>query len=961
MKSRSKWLKTIGIAILACASAGLPMWQPAQAQLSTATLRGFVQTPAGQGAAAVEVSATSTGSGFVYRAKSNADGSYVVNGLPAGTYEIRAGAEAAQKPQIVTLEIGETASLDLVLPAAPIEQVTIIGSVQRAGVKTSEVNTSVSPQQMLLLPQVTRNFLSFADLAPGVRVTQDPQSGYVSLQSGAQNQDNINVYIDGISQKNYVLRGGLTGQDSSRGNPFPQSALSEYKIVTQNYKAEFDQVSSAAITAATRSGTNELHGGAFVDYTGNDFVAYSPFEEKNRNNGIQRPGFDQEQYGLNLGGPIIQDRIHYFVAYEGKHIGDSREVALQHASLLPDAGIVPSLEAQQGATTDMFLEHLVFAKLDGQIAENQRLELSTKVRRERDLVPEDPTLSAPDNQKNRRNNEAHVDLKHELTLGDWLNEARVGYQDAEWNPYSSSTTPLIKYTISPNNNENNMFGVIDVGGSPDAQDRTQKGFYLQDDLSFGGIADHAFKGGFKVDFITFDLSGTAFSVPSYVELIDNVTGIPAIQPDRTINAAAPAEANFKDTMLGLYLQDDWDVTRKLQLNLGVRWDYETNMLDNDYVTPADRVNALLGLDSTRYGIAPAPGQTYEQSLAMGGIHIRDYISNGSSRKPFTGAIQPRVGFSYDVWGDKQTVFFSGYGRAYDRKVATNALDEKQKNLQPGGEIWLVKNDYKAPYTDQYGAGVRQGLGAWNTEFAYTYSYSHNQFNWFGGDRDPHGGWDDKSIIDPLFSGPKGFGTLVLGDFISEAKTQTLYFKADKPYTTASGWGMTIAYTYSDAWTTNRQWTNDIFNWTYGKPGVGWYPSVDVERHRIVATGISDRLLPLGIVLASKWTYGSGLPYQATDCTQGFDHCFYRKIDGGHFDQVDVSLSKGFGVGYGRLTVRLDILNILGDSNYGGYDGFVGGPNTHPVNVYGGDNPNFGNPAVMSGFMRTYKMGLRYDF
>ena len=249
MKSRSKWLKTIGIAILACASAGLPMWQPAQAQLSTATLRGFVQTPAGQGAAAVEVSATNTGSGFVYRAKSNADGSYVVNGLPAGTYEIRAGAEAAQKPQIVTLEIGETASLDLVLPAAPIEQVTIIGSVQRAGVKTSEVNTSVSPQQMLLLPQVTRNFLSFADLAPGVRVTQDPQSGYVSLQSGAQNQDNINVYIDGISQKNYVLRGGLTGQDSSRGNPFPQSALSEYKIVTQNYKAEFDQVSSAAITA----------------------------------------------------------------------------------------------------------------------------------------------------------------------------------------------------------------------------------------------------------------------------------------------------------------------------------------------------------------------------------------------------------------------------------------------------------------------------------------------------------------------------------------------------------------------------------------------------------------------------------------------------------------------------------------------------------------------------------------
>jgi hypothetical protein len=266
-----------------------------------------------------------------------------------------------------------------------------------------------------------------------------------------------------------------------------------------------------------------------------------------------------------------------------------------------------------------------------------------------------------------------------------------------------------------------------------------------------------------------------------------------------------------------------------------------------------------------------------------------------------------------------------------------------------------------PYTDQYGIGVRQRLGAWNGEFAYTYSYSHNQFNWFGGDRDPHGGWDDKSIIDPLFSGPHGFGTLVLGDFISEAKTQTLYFKADKPYTTSSGWGATVAYTYSDAFTTNRQWSNDIFNWTYGKPGVGWYPSADVERHRIVATGITDHLLPLGIVVSAKWTYGSGLPYQITDCHNGFNHCIYLKGDGGHFDQTDVSLSKGFGVGFGRLTVRLDILNIFGIANYGSYDGFAGGPTTNPVNRYGGDNAHVGQPNAMAGFMRTYKLGLRYSF
>ena len=961
MKSRSKWMKAIVAAMAALAGAWLALWQPAQAQLSTATLRGFVQATAGQGAADVEVSATNTDNGFVYRTKSKGDGSYVLNGLPAGTYAIRTGTEPGQKPQLVTLGIAETASVDLVLPAAPTEQVTIIGSLERADVKSSEVATSVSPKQMQLLPQVTRNFLSFADLAPGVRVNQDPRSGYVTLMSGAQNQDNTNVFIDGISQKNYVLRGGLTGQDSSRGNPFPQIALSEYKVVSQNYKAEFDQVSSAAITAATRSGTNELHGDAFVDYTGNEFVQYSPFEQANKDAGIQRPGFDQEQYGISLGGPIVQDRMHYFFAYEGKHIGDAREVVLQHANLLPNAGIVPSLVAQQGSTTDTFREDLVFAKVDAQVAENQRVDVSVRVRRENDLVPEDQLLSTPSNEKNRTNNENHLDLKHEWTIGPWLNEARAGYQKAEWNPRSNATAPLIKYTISPTNDENNMFGVIDVGGSPDAQDRVQKGFYLQNDLSFTGIADHAFKAGFKVDFISFDLSGTAFSVPSFVELINNATGEPMTLADRTINQASPARADFHDTMLGLYFQDDWDLTRRLQLNLGLRWDYETNMLDNDYVTPADRVNALLGLDSVRYNISPAPGQTYAQSLAMGGINIHDYISNGSSRKPYTGAIQPRVGFSYDLWGDKQTVFFAGYGRAYDRKVATNALDEKQKNAQAGGEIWLIKNDFKMPYTDQIGAGVRQGLGPWNTELAYTYSYSNNQFNWFGGDRDPHGGWDDKSIIDPLFSGPKGYGTLVLGDFITKVRTETAYLKADKPYTPTSGWGMTWAFTWSQGWTTNRQWTNDIFNWTYGKPGVGWYPSVDVERQRIVATAITDRVLPFGIILGSKWTYGSGLPYQVTDCHIDFSHCVYHEAFGGHFDQVDLSLSRRVRVGFGGITVRLDILNVLGDQNYGGYDGFAGGPTKTPQNVYGGDNAHFGQPTVMSGPMRTYKVGLRYDF
>src|SRR5664279_473458 len=97
---------------------------------------------------------------------------------------------------------------------------------------------------------------------------------------------------------------------------------------------------------------------------------------------------------------------------------------------------------------------------------------------------------------------------------------------------------------------------------------------------------------------------------------------------------APTTLGYKNTQMGIYIQDDWSVTNKLELNLGLRYDYETNMLNNDYVTPADRVAALFGPEpvdangiSTRIGGIPvAPGQTYDQSLAKGGVNLRDYIA-----------------------------------------------------------------------------------------------------------------------------------------------------------------------------------------------------------------------------------------------------------------------------------------------------------------------------------------------
>ena len=88
----------------------------------------------------------------------------------------------------------------------------------------------------------------------------------------------MNLYIDGVGQKGYV-RSGVSGQaGDTQGNPFPQLAIGEYKVITSNYKAEYDQISSAAITALTRSGTNEFEGEAFGTYTADNWRARTPAE-----------------------------------------------------------------------------------------------------------------------------------------------------------------------------------------------------------------------------------------------------------------------------------------------------------------------------------------------------------------------------------------------------------------------------------------------------------------------------------------------------------------------------------------------------------------------------------------------------------------------------------------------------------------------------------------------------------
>ena len=199
----------------------------------------------------------------------------------------------------------------------------VVGSTRLAETRTSEIATVVTQEQVRFLPQDQRNFLNFAALAPGVHVSNDELKKQVT--AGGLDATQINVFIDGVSFKNDILEGGVVGQDSSRGSPFPQSAVEEFAVLTQNYKAEHEKASSAVITAATRSGTNQWTGDLFLFYQDRNLIAQDRFA---RERDLPKPTYERWQPGASLGGPIVRDKLLVFGAYEENRQDRDSQVTL---------------------------------------------------------------------------------------------------------------------------------------------------------------------------------------------------------------------------------------------------------------------------------------------------------------------------------------------------------------------------------------------------------------------------------------------------------------------------------------------------------------------------------------------------------------------------------------------------------------------------------------------------------
>jgi outer membrane receptor protein involved in Fe transport len=915
MKKRHSLQKKLVVSTIAAAVSGI-LAQHAYAQSADASLRG--KAPAN-----TEVTAKNTETGLVRHAKAGADGSYSVIGLPPGTYQVDAGPGTEK---IVTLSVASIATLDL--QAEALETVTVTAR-RLVEVKTSEVGGGISLHQIETLPQASRNFLEFADTVPGMSFQIDA-NGRTSLHSGTQSTSSTNVYIDGVGQKNYVRSGGISGQagsDSSgsrnpgdSGNPFPQLAIGEYKVITSNYKAEYDQISGAAITAQTKSGTNTIHGEVFGDYTTAGWRSPTPAEV---GAGGAKVGGPSKEYGFAVGGPIILDQLHYFFTYEGKRFTTPNVVAPPSISdgagniIHPETVLPAALLANYGPVSNPFNEDLYFGKLDWEASDRDRFELTAKVRRESQVSGSGGT-TATSAAFNYLNQDTRTQLRWERSGDHWLNDALVTYEDTTDAPTPIGAGPGKQYVYIDAHNGFDTLLQIDGQGPRTFFRTTQKGQGLQDDFTLSGLTwagDHTLKMGIKFKDVKLSArdSSTAAVFSYYVAPPGAVapapTGVDA-NPFQVFFGAqttngGPITAVSTNQQIGIYFQDDWVVNSHLTWNLGVRYDYEKTPSYSGYVTPAATVAAINGQDTQ----AGAPvGQTYAQTLANGGTNINDYISNGHNRKNPGNEIQPRLGFSFDINEDQRHVIFGGIGRAYDRNLFDVLQKEVNKSalsqptiqfrsasappgaacgatsplsptcldwnpiyltdagLQsigggPSGEQDLIINNLKAPYSDQFSIGMRNKLGDWNTSATIAQINAHDGLVARWGNRYPDGTWYDLNCGPWCSGGVPGLGSLILWDNGRETRNTELLLEAEKPYTRESGWAATMAYTFSHARENVFYSENYQFDYPTAKD-IALVDSPAVPKHRLVLSGSVDG--PWGMTYAGKLTLESVKPYVVND-------------------------------------------------------------------------------------------------
>jgi hypothetical protein len=293
------------------------------AQVDRATLSGVVRDTGGGVVPGATVTVTNLATNIESHQPTTESGSYQVVNLVPGRYQVDVELTGFKKSsQVIALEVGQRARLDVELAVGSFsEVVTVAETPQLLNTNHATLGTVVPQTQVANLPLAIRNWDDLLALVPGVqgdRYTE--QGGGTSFgRTGG-----INVHGARALQNNFLLDGVDNNSISENVQELTSQvsrpsvdAIQEFKVVTSPYSAEYGRSPGAAVSVSTKSGTNGFRG-TLYDYFRNE--AFDTIDYFSAKANVPKPANDQNQYGGNLGGPIVKDKAFFFGDFEGTRI-----------------------------------------------------------------------------------------------------------------------------------------------------------------------------------------------------------------------------------------------------------------------------------------------------------------------------------------------------------------------------------------------------------------------------------------------------------------------------------------------------------------------------------------------------------------------------------------------------------------------------------------------------------------
>jgi hypothetical protein len=685
---------------------------PASAQLGTGDLRGKVVDAQGAVLPGVTVLATNEASGQYRETVTSGDGTFSMVALIPGTYSVTAELQGFKKYQRsgVRVEVGRAFAIDIPLSVGGIEeQITVTAETPLVDTSSKQIGGVVTSQELQDIPSINRNFTTYLGTLPGVTAFISTDSfGADSIRINGQGTQNVNYTLDGAGN-NDTFNGGNGGAQART----PVEAVQEFQLLTSQFDAEFGASSGGVVNAVSKSGTNTLRGVLFYFNANQDLTAQNYFARKQD---LEEAETKQIQFGGNLGGPIIKDKLHFFANLE--RIDQNR-------------GVTINIPARPELNFSDFTHDNVWnwmVRMDHQINSGN----TWAVRYLRETSPQSNQFPGVTTwTKSRAEKEQDTDYSFVGTLNSVIKNTRV-------NTLKLSYTHEDVFFANPGFLDGGdqaalgpslAFQTHTDGFSTRANRRMDPAYQLDESFAWfvpGKKGDHDLKFGTSIvhtPLHIFDASTLNGSFSFSSSDADFDRNNPRTYPDRlTIRVPAPSDYIVTGTYYGFFAQDKWKINNRLTASLGVRWDAEVLPIDekdnprfasaDDYPRDLNNFAPRLGLtwsldDDGKSVVRGGWGKFYQKTPFT---FLTGVVASGVFSDSFTVSFPANNVDPGPSQGRMPTEPFLVNGPVVNRTLLNQRFPAGtlQKNQ---GTVQFDNPDRTVPYTNQASVGYERQIGA----------------------------------------------------------------------------------------------------------------------------------------------------------------------------------------------------------------------------------------------------------